>query len=360
LTATICQRRCRPDSRRGVQFFLGNLDCASTSITLTAAHHVVLAEQSWVPSDEDQSIARIGAPEHRELVVNLEARLTIILDLDRFKETQSHQPKEVDMALGKEKLSKQLDGSSVRADTGRNEDEEQGTEPTEFAYSPSARAAIDGANEAFAPIIEAVEALENIEAWVPPVVKGVRALRDRAMRETGALTYLDQQYRTRFGDLLNAEPIGPWLLDERRRSLLDAVHYLGSDDTYLDSFMEWRRARITDEQRNKWRKLRTLVDHFKQWQRGSVPDRDRRTPDQKEIEAVRTEGHKADAALVAQVEQARREVATHVIESTDTLWAILHKAGPQRFVESLQDHDAKDYALAVYKLLGPWLKEPAG
>jgi SWI/SNF-related matrix-associated actin-dependent regulator of chromatin subfamily A-like protein 1 len=43
----------------GIQFFLGNLDCASTSITLTAAHHVVLAEQSWVPSDEDQAIARV-------------------------------------------------------------------------------------------------------------------------------------------------------------------------------------------------------------------------------------------------------------------------------------------------------------
>jgi SNF2 family DNA or RNA helicase len=44
---------------RNIQFFLGNLDCASTSITLTAAHHVVVAEQSWVPSDEDQSIARV-------------------------------------------------------------------------------------------------------------------------------------------------------------------------------------------------------------------------------------------------------------------------------------------------------------
>jgi SNF2 family DNA or RNA helicase len=43
----------------GIQYFLGNLDCASTSITLTAAQHVVLAEQSWVPSDEDQSIARV-------------------------------------------------------------------------------------------------------------------------------------------------------------------------------------------------------------------------------------------------------------------------------------------------------------
>jgi SNF2 family DNA or RNA helicase len=42
-----------------IQFFLGNIDCASTSITLTAARHVVLAEQSWVPSDEDQSIARV-------------------------------------------------------------------------------------------------------------------------------------------------------------------------------------------------------------------------------------------------------------------------------------------------------------
>ena len=42
-----------------IQFFLGNLDCASTSITLTVANHVVLAEQSWVPSDEDQAIARV-------------------------------------------------------------------------------------------------------------------------------------------------------------------------------------------------------------------------------------------------------------------------------------------------------------
>jgi hypothetical protein len=196
------------------------------------------------------------------------------------------------VALSKSKYSP-ANGSSVRADTGRNEDEEQGTEPTEFAYSPSERAAIDGANEAFGPIIEAVEALENIEAWVPPVVKGVRAFRDRAMRETGALTYLDQQYRARFGNLLNAEPIGPWLLDERRRSLLDAVHYLGSDDTYLDSFIEWRRTTLTDEQRKKWRKLRTLVDHFKEWRGGKVARTDRRTPDQKEIEAVRTEGHNA-------------------------------------------------------------------
>jgi SNF2 family DNA or RNA helicase len=42
-----------------IQFFLGNIDCASTSITLTEAQHVVLAELSWVPSDEDQSIARV-------------------------------------------------------------------------------------------------------------------------------------------------------------------------------------------------------------------------------------------------------------------------------------------------------------
>ena len=49
----------RFQGEEGVQFFLGNLDCASTSITLTSANHVVLAEQSWVPSDEDQSIARV-------------------------------------------------------------------------------------------------------------------------------------------------------------------------------------------------------------------------------------------------------------------------------------------------------------
>jgi hypothetical protein len=177
------------------------------------------------------------------------------------------------------------------------------------------------------------------------------------MRETGALNYLDQQYRTRFGDLLNAEPIGPWLLDKTRHSLLDAVHYLGSDDAYLDTFMDWRRTKVTEVQRKKWRELRTLVDHFKQWQRGSVPDRDRRTSEQKEIERVRTEGHKAEAALLAEVEQTRRELAAGTIENLETLWTVLDKTGPEKFVQSLKEHDAKDYARAVYKLLGAWLKE---
>jgi hypothetical protein len=265
------------------------------------------------------------------------------------------------MALGNGRLSKQPDSGSVRADTARNDDDEQGTESpaSDFAYTPEERIAIDEANEAFAPVIEAVDALESIETWVPPVVKGVRALRDRAMRETGALNYLDQQYRTRFGDLLNAEPIGPWLLDERRHSWLDAVHYLGSDDAYLDTFMEWQRAKITEEQRSKWRTLRTLVDHFKQWQSGTVPSRDRRTPEQRQIEQVRTEGHKADAARLSEVQQARRELATQAVESTETFWTVLDQAGPEKFVQSLREHDAREYGRAVYKLLASWLKEPA-
>jgi hypothetical protein len=252
------------------------------------------------------------------------------------------------------------DGTSVRVDTGLVQHDERGSKAPDFAYTSEERAAIDRANEAIAPIIRAVDTVEDIEAWVPPVVRGVRALRDRAMRDTGALNYLDNEYRKTFGDLLNAEPIGPWLLGKTRRSLLHAVHYLGSDDSYLETFIDWRAKIITQKQRKKWRKLRTLVDHFKKWQRGSVPDRDRRTSEQKEIEAVRTEGHKADAALVAQVEQVRRELATHTIDSTDTLWVILDKAGPEMFVETLRNHDAKDYARAVYKLLGAWLKEPTG
>jgi hypothetical protein len=250
--------------------------------------------------------------------------------------------------------------TSVHVDAGLVQGEERGPTATDFAYTPEERTAIDQANAAFAPIIRAVDTLEDIEAWVPPVVKGVRALRDRAMRETGALNHLDQQYRTTFGDLLNAEPIGAWLLDERRRSLLAAVHYLGSDDVYLDSFMEWRATKITETQRAKWRKLRTLVDHFKEWQHGTIPRKDRRTPKEKEIEVVRAEGHRADAAALAEVERARRELATHAIESTDTFWAILDKAGPERFVQSLREHDAREYARAACKLLGAWLKEPTG
>ena len=241
------------------------------------------------------------------------------------------------MALGNGRLSKQPDTSSVRTDTGQNQDNER-PEPAEAesGYSSAERAAIDEANEAFAPVIQAVDTLENIESRVPPVVRGVRALRDRAMRETGALTHLDQQYRMRFGDLLNAEPIGPWLLDEHRRSILDAVHYLGGEDSYLDSFIEWLATKLTDKQRKKWRKLRTLVDHFKEWQHGTVRTKERRTPDQREIERVRTDGHKADTAREAEVEQTRRELATQAVESTETLWTVLDQAGPERFVESSQ------------------------
>jgi hypothetical protein len=268
---------------------------------------------------------------------------------------QRNGPKPIDPAA---------DGSSVRTDTGaQRQNDEQASEPTgptEFAYTPEERTAIDQANEAFAPVIKAVDTFENIEAWGPPLVRAVRALRDRAMRETGALNYMDQQYRKKFGDLLNAEPIGPWLLDEHRRSLLDAVHYLGSDDTYLDTFMEWLRTKVTAEQRKKWRTLRTLVDHFKRWQSGTVPNKDRRTCDQKAIERVRTEGHKADAALLAEVEQVRQEFATQAIETPETLWTVLRQAGPEMVVQALKDHGAKDYARIVHKLLGAWLKEPTG
>jgi hypothetical protein len=256
-------------------------------------------------------------------------------------------------------LAAAADGSSVRADTAaQTQSDEQAIAPTGSAYTPEERTAIDHANEAFAPVIKAIDTVENVEAWVPPLVRGVRALRDRAMRETGALNYMDQEYRKKFGDLLNAEPIGPWLLDDHRRSLLDAVHYLGSDHTYLDTFMEWRRTKITDEQRKKWRTLRTLVDHFKDWQSGTVPNRDRRTSDQRAIERIRTEGHKADAARLVEVEQARRELATRTIETTETFWTALRQAGAEKFVQTLRDHEARDYARTAYELLGRWLKEP--
>jgi hypothetical protein len=261
-------------------------------------------------------------------------------------------------AIGPAASSSSVRTNSVRTNTGeQTQNCGQAAEPAEFAYTPAERAAIDRANDALAPVIEAVDRVEDIEGWVPSLVRGVRALRDRAIRETGPVNHFDQQYRRTFGDLLNAEPIGPWLLDKHR--LLDAVHYLGSDDTYLDIFMEWLRAKITDAQRKKWRALPTLVDHFKHYQNGTVPNKDRRTSDQKEIERVRTEGHKADAALLAEVEQARQELATQAIETTETLGTALRRAGPEMVIQALRDQDLKDYARTLIELASRWLNEPS-
>jgi hypothetical protein len=89
------------------------------------------------------------------------------------------------MALSEGRLSK--DGSSVRTDTAQSQNEEA-PEPIESAYTPAERTAIDEANEAFAIVIKAVETLEDIEGWVPSLVKGVRALRWRCERRVPCIT----------------------------------------------------------------------------------------------------------------------------------------------------------------------------
>ena len=81
-----------------VQFFLGNFDCASTSITLTAAHHVVLAEQSWVPSDEDQSIARVWRTGQEQPVSVVKFLLENSLD-SRMQESQDRKREFIARAL---------------------------------------------------------------------------------------------------------------------------------------------------------------------------------------------------------------------------------------------------------------------
>jgi SNF2 family DNA or RNA helicase len=85
------------------QFFLGNLDCASTSITLTAANHVVLVEQTWVPSDEDQSIARVWRTGQRQPVTVVKFLLENSLD-DRMQESQNRK---------REFISRVLDGEDA-------------------------------------------------------------------------------------------------------------------------------------------------------------------------------------------------------------------------------------------------------
>ena len=73
------------------------------------------------------------------------------------------------------------DGTSVCTDTGNQPPPEPTIEPHEFEYTTEERAAIDEANEAFAPIIEAVETVEDVDHWVRPVVKGVRADEDQSI-----------------------------------------------------------------------------------------------------------------------------------------------------------------------------------
>jgi hypothetical protein len=71
------------------------------------------------------------------------------------------------------------------------------------------------------------------------------------------------------------------------------------------------------------------------------------------------EGHKADAAQLSEVAQARQELATGTIKTTETLWAILRQAGPEMVLQALREHDAKDYIVTLLQLANPWLNEPS-
>jgi SNF2 family DNA or RNA helicase len=94
--------RFQKDER--IQYFLGNLDCASTSITLTAAQHVVLAELSWVPSDEDQSIARVWRTGQKQPVSVVKFFLEGSLD-ERMQAAQDRK---------REFIARALDGENPR------------------------------------------------------------------------------------------------------------------------------------------------------------------------------------------------------------------------------------------------------
>ena len=89
-------------------------------------------------------------------------------------------------------------------------------------------------------------------------------------------------------------------------------------------------------------------------QSGTVPNKDRRTSDQNTIEKVRTQGHKADAAMLAEVEQVRQDFATQAIKRTETLWPVLRQVWRCSFRLS----GTIDYARTAYELLGRWLNEP--
>jgi SNF2 family DNA or RNA helicase len=91
-----------------IQFFLGNLDCASTSITLTAADHVVLAEQSWVPSDEDQSIARVWRTGQKQPVSVVKFFLEDSLD-ERMRAAQDKKREFIARALDGEDPPKDVE-----------------------------------------------------------------------------------------------------------------------------------------------------------------------------------------------------------------------------------------------------------
>jgi SNF2 family DNA or RNA helicase len=100
-------KRFQDDER--IQFFLGNLDCASTSITLTAAHHVVIAELSWVPSDEDQSIARVWRTGQKQPVTVVKFILESSLD-DRMQTAQDRK---------REFIARVLDGEDPLDESSR-------------------------------------------------------------------------------------------------------------------------------------------------------------------------------------------------------------------------------------------------
>lgn len=208
-----------------------------------------------------------------------------------------------------------------------------------FSYSNAERAQIDAMIRAYQPVVEAVGVIENFENWARDLVFGVRAIRDRAFRESGTTGRQDYKYKKRFGALLAAEkPIGPFLLHSSRHAELDAVHYLGQAEGRFDDFIAWTRT-LESKHRTRWRTLRTLVGHYKR--------------------RIKPPAAHVEAETITPASE-RSEAVPDQISPAEKLWRVIEPGGPELVVEVIREQRDRAFGRRLVELLQEWLREPEG
>jgi hypothetical protein len=196
---------------------------------------------------------------------------------------------------------------------------------TASPFNPEQQATLIQAGEVIQEYTRANEILDDPCRW-GVVVRAVRIIREHALRETGANNTGSPLYKRKFRELMEQQTFGLWLLEDKRN--LDGCHWL-AEDNRLEHFIEWCDA-LNQDQRQKWKRIRSLCKNFRVHIEGPPAPRDPRSKPERDFDAMQERSSRTVEAAHIERDEARQELATRTVKSKDTFRVIL-EAGIAKF-----------------------------